>query len=116
MQIARKRAELRRLRQPAERVLFGHIDQRHRAVHQLANPVCSQVAGRGRGRALAQKNPHSQTPRAGLLQRFHLAHAHIDAEFVALARYSLGVARASFHGLRHYIGGQGFKVKIRQIG
>ena len=115
MKIAGQRAEFFRLRQPAEGILFGDFGQRQRAFHKLANSLRGQVAGRGRGRPLAQKHAQTQTARAGLLQRLHLAHAHVDAEFVALARHSLGVRRAGFHGLCHHIGSQGFEVEIRRI-
>jgi hypothetical protein len=60
----------------------------------------------------AQKHAQAQAARAGLLERFHLAHAHVDAELVAFADDGFGVAGAGLHGQRDHVGGQGFKVEF----
>ena len=111
MQIAGERAEFGRLRQAGEGVFFGDFDQRHRAFHKLANAVGGQVAGGRRGGPLAAKHAQAQAARAGFLERFHFAHAHVDAEFVAFADDCLGVAGAGLHGQGYDVGGQGFEVE-----
>jgi len=45
-----------------------------------------------------QENTQAEAARAGFLQSFNLAHAHIDAEFIALAGNGFGVACAGFDG------------------
>ena len=82
-----------------------------RAIDELANALRGQVAGGGRGRALAEKDAQPQAARAGLLQRLHLAHAHVHAELVALARNGFSVGGAGFHGQRHHVGSQRFQVE-----
>ena len=65
---------------------------------------------------LAQKDPQAKATRAGFLEGFHLAHAHVHAEFVAFTRYRLGVASTHLHGKGHHVGGQGLKVQTSQFG
>ena len=53
-----------------------------------------EIAGRGAGRAMssarAHKDAQTNAPRARLLQRFHLAHAHQGGEFVAFTDHYFG--------------------------
>ena len=116
MQIVLDRAKLARLRQAGEGIFLRDAGQSQRAVDYLANPLRGQVAGGGRSRPLTQKDAQSQPARARFLQRFHLAHAHVHAELVTLARCGFGVRRAGLHGQRHDVGNQRFEVEGSFVG
>src|ERR1700722_1958134 len=80
MQIARGGPKLTRFRQARERILFRDMCQRHRSVNKLPDSIRGQVAGCRRTGSRAQKHAQTKATRAGFLQRFHFAHAHIHAE------------------------------------
>jgi hypothetical protein len=116
VQVAGNGAERGRLRQPCERILLRHFRQGHCAFDQLTNSLGREVGGRRRSRARAPKDAQAQAAGAGLLQGFHLAHADVDAEFVALADHRFGVGGAGLHGQRNHVSGEGFQVEVGLIG
>src|SRR5260370_39525598 len=98
IEIARERAQLRSLGNPAERIFRGNLCQLQRGFHHALETLAGKVAGVGAGSALPEENAHPDGVRAGLFQRFDLAEANQGGELVAFANHAFGGSGAAVHG------------------
>src|SRR5712672_3206374 len=106
IEIARERAQLRSLGNPAERIFRGNLCQLQRGFHHAVETLAGKVAGVGAGSALPEENAHADGLRAGLSQSFDLAEANQGGEFVALANHAFGGSGATVHGAAHDVLGE----------
>src|SRR5450755_1564985 len=98
IEIARKRSELRRLRNAAERIFGSDLGQLESGLQHAVESFAREVARIRTGGTLATKYPHANRAGAGLFQSLHLAEAHERGKFIALADYAFGGGGASGHG------------------
>ncbi len=106
IEIARERAKLRSLGNPAERIFRGNLCQLQRGFHHALETLAGKVAGVGAGSALPEENPHPDGLRARLFQSFDLAEANQGGEFVAFANHAFGGSGAAVHGAAHDVLGE----------
>ena len=112
IEIAGERAELRRLRNSAERIFGSDLRKLQRRLHHAVEAGGREVAGVGAGGALAVEDADADGSRSGFFQGFDLAEAHESGEFVAFADYAFGGGCAAVHGAADDVLGEGAEVSF----
>ena len=98
IEIAGERAELRSLRNSAERIFRGDLRKLQRGLHHAVEAVAGEIAGVSAGCALAVEDADADGSRSGFFQRFDLAEADERGELVAFAHHAFGSGSAAVHG------------------